>query len=168
MNEKAVEFINNYAVVLYVIVFYTLLVSFFIVFYNSVMNIYDKNYEYGILRSLGYSKKSIFKIILIENILQGLLPIIFAIIFTYPLTLEMGQVYAADFAIEVIVGVPAILLITIPPLFLYVLGSFIGLRTVYKQNLYEHSIHVPLILCGPGIPKGQQREAFCYPEAAPV
>ena len=57
MNEKAVEFINTFAVVLYVIVFYTLLVSFFIVFYNSVMNIYDKNYEYGILRSLGYSKK---------------------------------------------------------------------------------------------------------------
>ncbi|MFX1445952.1 MAG: ABC transporter permease [Promethearchaeota archaeon] len=137
MNEKAVEFINNYAVVLYVIVFYTLLVSFFIVFYNSVMNIYDKNYEYGILRSLGYSKRSIFKMILTENIIQGLIPIIFAIIFTYPLTLEMGQVYAQDFAIEVIVGVPAILLITIPPLILYLLGSLIGLRTVYKQNLYE-------------------------------
>ncbi|MFX1340858.1 MAG: ABC transporter permease [Promethearchaeota archaeon] len=137
MNEKAVEFINNYAVVLYVIVFYTLLVSFFIVFYNSVMNIYDKNYEYGILRSLGYSKRSIFKMILTENIIQGLIPIIFAIIFTYPLTLEMGQVYAQDFAIEVIVGVPAILLITIPPLILYLLGSLIGLRTVYKQSLYE-------------------------------
>ncbi|TFF98948.1 MAG: ABC transporter permease, partial [Promethearchaeota archaeon] len=67
MNEKAYDFINNYSAVLYVIIFYTLLVSFFIVFYNSVMNIYDKNYEYGILRSLGYNKKSVFKIILIEN-----------------------------------------------------------------------------------------------------
>jgi putative ABC transport system permease protein len=137
MNEKAIEFINTFAVVLYVIVFYTLLVSFFIVFYNSVMNIYDKNYEYGILRSLGYSKKTIFKIILTENILQGLIPIILAILFTYPLTLQMGQVYAENFAIEIIIGIPAILLITIPPLFLYFLGSIIGLRTVYKQNLYE-------------------------------
>jgi len=137
MNEKAIEFINTFAVVLYVIVFYTLLVSFFIVFYNSVMNIYDKNYEYGILRSLGYSKKSIFRIILTENILQGLIPIILATIFTYPLTMQMGQVYADNFALEIIVGIPAILLITIPPLILYILGSFIGLRTVYKQNLYE-------------------------------
>ncbi len=137
MNEKAIEFINTFAVVLYVIVFYTLIVSFFIVFYNSVMNIYEKNYEYGILRSLGYSKKSIFRIILTENILQGLIPIAFAMLFTYPLTLQMGQVYSENFAIEIIIGIPAFLLITIPPLILYILGSFIGLRTVYKQNLYE-------------------------------
>ena len=137
MNEKAIEFIENYAVVLYVIVFYTLLVSFFIVFYNSIMNIYDKNYEYGILRSLGYSKRSVFRIILTENILQGLIPIILAIAFTYPLTLQMGQVYAENFALEIIIGITAIIMITIPPLILYILGSFIGLRTVYKQNLYE-------------------------------
>jgi len=31
-----------------------------------------------------------------------------------------------------------------------------------KQNLYEHSVHVPLIMSGPGIPKGQRRDAFCY------
>jgi len=31
-----------------------------------------------------------------------------------------------------------------------------------KQNLYEHSVHVPLILSGPGIPKGQRQDAFCY------
>ena len=137
MNEKAYEFISNYSAVLYVIIFYTLLVSFFIVFYNSVMNIYDKNYEYGILRSLGYSKKSVFKIILIENLIQGFIPIMLALLFTYPLTLRMGEVYAENFAIEVIVGLPAILMIIFPPLILYILGSFVGLKTVYKQNLYE-------------------------------
>ncbi len=31
-----------------------------------------------------------------------------------------------------------------------------------KQNLYEHSVHVPLIMSGPGIPKGQKRDALCY------
>lgn len=31
-----------------------------------------------------------------------------------------------------------------------------------KQNLYEHSVHVPLIMSGPSIPKGQRRDAFCY------
>ncbi len=31
-----------------------------------------------------------------------------------------------------------------------------------KQNLYEHSVHVPLIMSGPDIPKGQRRDAFCY------
>jgi len=31
-----------------------------------------------------------------------------------------------------------------------------------KQNLYEHSIRVPLILSGPGLPQGEQREALCY------
>ena len=101
------------------------------------MNIYDKNYEYGILRSLGYSKKSVFKIILIENMIQGLIPIMLALLFTYPLTLRMGEVYAENFAIEVIVGLPAILMIIIPPIILYILGSLVGLKTVYKQNLYE-------------------------------
>jgi len=31
-----------------------------------------------------------------------------------------------------------------------------------KQNLYEHSIRVPLVLVGPGIPKGEVREQLCY------
>lgn len=31
-----------------------------------------------------------------------------------------------------------------------------------KQNVYEHSVRVPLIMCGPGIPKGGRSEAFCY------
>ena len=31
-----------------------------------------------------------------------------------------------------------------------------------KQNMYEHSVHVPLIMCGPGVPAGERREAFCY------
>jgi len=31
-----------------------------------------------------------------------------------------------------------------------------------KQNVYEHSVHVPLIFSGPGIPKDQRRDAFCY------
>ncbi len=31
-----------------------------------------------------------------------------------------------------------------------------------KQNLYQHSIEVPLLISGPGVPEGQEREAFCY------
>jgi arylsulfatase A-like enzyme len=31
-----------------------------------------------------------------------------------------------------------------------------------KQNVYEHSVRVPLILSGPGIPAGKTTEAMCY------
>jgi len=31
-----------------------------------------------------------------------------------------------------------------------------------KQNLYDHSIRVPLVFTGPDIPKGEKRDAFCY------
>lgn len=31
-----------------------------------------------------------------------------------------------------------------------------------KQNVYEHSMRVPLIFVGPGIPKGQASQAFTY------
>mgnify|MGYP005837390071 CR=1 FL=1 len=31
-----------------------------------------------------------------------------------------------------------------------------------KQNLYDHSVRVPLVFCGPDIPKGRQSDAYCY------
>ena len=33
---------------------------------------------------------------------------------------------------------------------------------VGKQNMYEHTINVPLIIAGPGVPAGRQRSAQCY------
>ncbi len=31
-----------------------------------------------------------------------------------------------------------------------------------KQNLYEHSVKIPLVISGPGIPKDQRRTQLCY------
>ncbi len=31
-----------------------------------------------------------------------------------------------------------------------------------KQSLYDHSMHSPLIMAGPGIPQGKKSDAFCY------
>jgi len=31
-----------------------------------------------------------------------------------------------------------------------------------KQNNYDHSVHVPLILSGPGIPTNEKRNSLCY------
>lgn len=31
-----------------------------------------------------------------------------------------------------------------------------------KQNLYDHSVRVPLVMAGPHIPAGEQRDALCY------
>lgn len=42
-------------------------------------------------------------------------------------------------------------------------GLAIGSHGLFgKQNLYEHSVHQPLIMRGPGIPRGKQSSAFCY------
>lgn len=31
-----------------------------------------------------------------------------------------------------------------------------------KQNVYEHSVRVPFIMAGPGVPRGQVRDQLCY------
>ncbi|MCD6359507.1 MAG: sulfatase-like hydrolase/transferase [Armatimonadetes bacterium] len=31
-----------------------------------------------------------------------------------------------------------------------------------KQNMYEHSLRVPLVLAGPGVPAGESSDALCY------
>ena len=31
-----------------------------------------------------------------------------------------------------------------------------------KQNMYDHSLHVPLLFSGPGIPQGKRCDAYCY------
>ena len=31
-----------------------------------------------------------------------------------------------------------------------------------KQNVYEHSVKLPLVLCGPGIPSGERRNGYIY------
>ncbi len=42
-------------------------------------------------------------------------------------------------------------------------GLAIGSHGLFgKQNVYEHATHEPLIFAGPGIPRGERREAFCY------
>ncbi len=42
-------------------------------------------------------------------------------------------------------------------------GLAIGSHGLFgKQNLYDHSMRAPLIMAGPGIPKGQQNDALAY------
>jgi len=31
-----------------------------------------------------------------------------------------------------------------------------------KQNLYDHSVRVPLVISGPGLPRGRTSDSFCY------
>ncbi len=137
MASKLAEFFNDFVPLMLTIVAYSLVVSFFIIFYNSIMNIYDKNYEYGILRSLGYGRKRNFRLILGENLMQGLISIILALIFTYPLSLPLAAIFQGDGSFEVVVGQNAIVYIIVPPLLLILLGSFVSLKTVYNTNLYE-------------------------------
>ncbi|MCX5759223.1 MAG: sulfatase-like hydrolase/transferase [Candidatus Hydrogenedentes bacterium] len=42
-------------------------------------------------------------------------------------------------------------------------GLAVGQHGLFgKQNSYEHSIHVPLLMAGPGLPRNKCCEAFCY------
>jgi arylsulfatase A-like enzyme len=42
-------------------------------------------------------------------------------------------------------------------------GLAIGSHGLFgKQNLYEHSMHAPLLLAGPGVPRGKRFDALCY------
>lgn len=136
MGEKLIEYFNDFIPLMFMVVAYSLLVSFFIIFYNSVMNIYDKNFEYGLLRALGFPKRKIFRLILGENMTQGSIAIALALLFTYPLSLQLAAIFGSG-AFKVVVGLNAILYVLIPPIILIFLGSLMSMRTIYKFNLYE-------------------------------
>ncbi len=137
MRDDALEFVNNYLVIIEATNLLAISACSLIILYNAIMNIYDKNYEFGILRSLGYSKKRIFRFIYLENLLQGILPVTFAVIFAYPFTNYLGSFYAEDFPFTTVLGLLTFLWITVSSFIIYTLGSKIGQRTVYSQNLYE-------------------------------
>ncbi|MBN1216253.1 MAG: ABC transporter permease [Candidatus Lokiarchaeota archaeon] len=137
MGKASTDYIENFFSVFYVLIYYTLAVVLIILIYNSIMNIYDKNYEFGILRSLGYSKRNIGKMIFIENLIQTTIPIILTLIFTYPLSFELMSIYESNFPLDVSFGPLTIIFAIIPALLMSILGSFIALRVVYKKTLYE-------------------------------
>src|SRR5262249_18710861 len=42
-------------------------------------------------------------------------------------------------------------------------GLAIGSHGLFgKQNLYDHSMHAPLLFAGPGVPRGKRSDALCY------
>jgi arylsulfatase A-like enzyme len=42
-------------------------------------------------------------------------------------------------------------------------GLAIGSHGLFgKQNIYDHSMHAPLVLAGPGVPRGKRSDALCY------
>jgi arylsulfatase A-like enzyme len=42
-------------------------------------------------------------------------------------------------------------------------GLAIGSHGLFgKQNLYDHSMHAPLVFAGPGVPKDKRSDALCY------
>ncbi|MFW5923348.1 MAG: sulfatase-like hydrolase/transferase [Planctomycetota bacterium] len=42
-------------------------------------------------------------------------------------------------------------------------GLAVGQHGLFgKQNCYEHSVRVPLVMAGPGVPAGQQSDAYAY------
>lgn len=42
-------------------------------------------------------------------------------------------------------------------------GLAVGQHGLFgKQNAYEHSIHIPLLFAGPGVPRDKRCDAFCY------
>ncbi len=137
MADKLAEFFEDFVPLMLIVVGYSLIVSFFIIFYNSIMNIYDKNYEYGILRSLGYGRKKNFSLILGENMIQGFIAIIIALIFTYPLSLPLAAIFTGEGSFKIVIGQNAILYIIVPPIILIFFGSIVSLKTIYKTNLYE-------------------------------
>ena len=75
--------------------------------------------------------------IFVGGAVLAVLGIILAIVFTYPLSIQLASIFQRESPFEVIIGIPAIMMIVIPPLFLLSLGSIIGLYAVYKNNLYE-------------------------------
>ncbi|MFX1574724.1 MAG: ABC transporter permease [Promethearchaeota archaeon] len=120
-----------------VVVGFAGIVEFFILVNSTLMKITEHENEYGVLRSLGFKKKKIYRQIILENLIWTAIAIIIALLSIPIVTRYMVQAYQSEFAIFAHFTMLTYLGTILIPILIIFIAARSGIKIVYKKNLYE-------------------------------
>ncbi|MFO8017780.1 MAG: ABC transporter permease [Promethearchaeia archaeon] len=113
------------------------IVAFFILYNATLMSIGDHESEYGILRSLGYKKRKIYKTIISENLLPLLISIVISVVLTPFVGTWLLSLYEEYFAMSLFIPPWVYIATIIIPILVILWAGRSGMKYIYSRNLYK-------------------------------
>ncbi|MGV9197740.1 MAG: ABC transporter permease [Promethearchaeia archaeon] len=139
--EDMVDDISSYADMLIpfmgILIAFASIVAFFILYNATLMSIGDHESEYGILRSLGYKKRNIYKTIISENLLPLLVSIVISLVLTPFVGTWLLSLYEDYFALSLFIPSWVYIATLVIPVLVILWAGRSGMKYIYSRNLYK-------------------------------
>lgn len=120
-----------------ILIIFALIVKFFMLYNSTLINISDHEHEYGILRSLGFSKCKIYKQIISENLVFTSISVLIAVILIPYTGAWMVSLFEEQFALFTAFPDWLYLLAVSLPICVVLYAGKSGLKYIYRRDLYE-------------------------------
>jgi ABC-type antimicrobial peptide transport system permease subunit len=121
------------------IIFFLWILSFMLVYSLILSNVDEKNYEFGMLRSLGFKKSNLMQIIIFQSLFFSIPAIIFGLIIAFVINIPISNFFFSFAGIETnyMLSNNTIILGIIAGLTLPLISSYFPIKKALSSNLKD-------------------------------